>query len=230
MLLGGVFFKSFTQNSSFFVSFVSSSGAAGLDFFLGAGACLACLRRFVLSPQMSSTTTFKCLHCNEEHHCSPRKRGRQRYCSKPDCQRASKAASQRQWLSRQENRDYFRGAENCERVRQWRLAHPGYRRNKKSVPRGALQDLVKLQAAETEVVKLQTARDALQDVLQDVWRSQHATLVGPVSILTGHQSHEDIATTTRRFMNRGQDILAMTPTPTTFPPLDGQQTWPALGA
>ena len=89
---------------------------------------------------MSSKFTFKCLHCNEEQRCDPRNRKRQQFCSKPDCRRASKAASQRQWVARAENQNYFRGAENCDRVRQWRLAHPGYWRNKKPTPESTLQD------------------------------------------------------------------------------------------
>jgi hypothetical protein len=74
---------------------------------------------------MKSKTTFKCLNCNEKHACDPRNRGRQHYCSKPECRRASKAASQRKCLGRPENQNYFRGTDNCERVRRWREAHPG---------------------------------------------------------------------------------------------------------
>ena len=50
------------------------------------------------------------LNCNEKHRCDHRNRGRQSYCSKPACRKASKAASQRRWLSRPENENYFRGA------------------------------------------------------------------------------------------------------------------------
>ena len=92
-------------------------------------------RRLVHSPPMSQTTTFKCLNCKEKHRADPRNRGRQSYCSKPECRKASKVASQRQWLSRPENENYFRGADACERVRRWRAAHPGYWRNKKSAER-----------------------------------------------------------------------------------------------
>jgi hypothetical protein len=93
---------------------------------------------------MSSKTTPKCLHCKEEYRSDPRNCGRQRYCLKPDCRQASKAASQRQWLGRPENRDYFRGAEYCERVRLWRLAHPGHRRNKRLAPQSVLDSLPKI--------------------------------------------------------------------------------------
>ena len=158
---------------------------------------------------MSSTTTFKCLNCNEKHHSHPRKRGRQKYCSKPECRRASKKASQQQWATRPENQDYFCGPANCERVRQWRLAHPGYWRSKKSASETALQDLVKLQAAEKERIRIHAARNALQDTLQDLYLVQPALLVGLISIMTGHQSHEDIATSVRAFLSRGDDILRM---------------------
>jgi len=60
----------------------------------------------------------------------PRLRDRQRYCSAADCRRASKAASQRRWLDKPENRDYFRGPEQVARVQAWRRAHPGYARRR----------------------------------------------------------------------------------------------------
>ena len=68
----------------------------------------------------------KCRHCRELFLPDPRNLRHQHYCSKPECRRASKAASQRRWLSKPANRDYFRGAANVQRVRAWRAAHPGY--------------------------------------------------------------------------------------------------------
>lgn len=169
---------------------------------------------------MSSKTTFKCLNCNEKHLLDPRNRLRQKYCSKPECQQASKAASQRLWMTKVENRNYFQGVENCERVRQWRQAHPGYWRKKSARTQDALQEISKLQATEIEIVKVSAERDALQDTLQDVCRSQHAMIVGLISIMTGHQSQEDITASVRVFINRGQDILAMKPKETAFPEHD----------
>ena len=203
MVLGGVFFKNFTQ-ILFFLRLLRRllPGGGGGIFFLGRGVHLWS-RRVVLSPQMSSTTTCKCLHCNEDYRCDPRKRGRQRYCSKPDCRRASKAASQRQWTSRPENQDYFRGTVNTERVRQWRLANPGYRRNKRSAPESVLQDMVIPQAIGNELV----APSDLQIVLQDVCLSQPALLVGLISVLTGYGLQDDLAASIRKFISRGLDIL-----------------------
>jgi len=160
-------------------------------------------RRAVLSPQMSSTTMCKCLHCKESYRSDPRKRGRQRYCSKPDCRRASKAASQRQWTSRPENQDYFRGAVNTERVRQWRLTNTAYRRNKKSAPESALQEM----AISQPVGNLTVAPSELQIVLQDLVLSQHPLLVGLISVLTGHVLQDDLVPGIRSFIRRSLDIL-----------------------
>lgn len=167
---------------------------------------------------MSSKSTFKCLHCNEEHRSDPRNRGRQHFCSKPDCRRASKAASQRQWVAREENQNYFRGADNCERVRQWRLAHPGYSRNKRSSPGKALQEPSIPQAVEKQSLEPPGGSHALQDT----WISQPALLVGLISVVTGHALQEDIAASARSFLNRGRDILRMVPGSPEFPDHENQ--------
>jgi hypothetical protein len=169
---------------------------------------------------MSSKTTRKCLHCNEDYHPDPRNGGRQNYCVKSGCQQASKAASQRQWLSRPENRDYFRGAENCERVRLWRLANPGYRRNKRPIPPSVLQDPLIPQAVEDEAVAIPEAPSVLQEILF----VQPAMLVGLISVLTGYGLQEDIAASARSFLIRGEDILRMTPGSPSFPNHENQNT------
>lgn len=158
------------------------------------------------SPPRSRPTTFKCLHCKEKHPCDPRNRGRQHYCGKPECRRASKAASQRKWLGRAENENYFRGAEACERVRRWRAAHPGYWRNKKPASGDALQEPCKSQVVENEELVVPVAGTALQET----WFAQPALLVGLISVVTGHALQEDIAVSARRFLDRGRDILRMT--------------------
>jgi hypothetical protein len=50
----------------------------------------------------------KCIHCKQFFVPDVRQRTRQCHCAQPDCRRESKAASQRRWLGRPENRDYFR--------------------------------------------------------------------------------------------------------------------------
>ena len=156
---------------------------------------------------MSSKSTFKCLHCNEQHRSDPRNRGRQCFCGKPDCRRASKAASQRRWVERTENQNYFRGAQNCERVRQWRLANPGYWRNKRPAPERTLQEPSIPQATE----KQSLVPSGISLALQDLCISQPALLVGLIAVMTGHALQDDIAESARRFINRGRDILRMVP-------------------
>ena len=162
---------------------------------------------------MNTQLKFKCLNCSEIHFTDPRKRGRQRYCKKPNCKKASKASSQRQWTAKQENQNYFRGTENCERVRQWRKEHPGYSRNKKTLPEDALQDLVKTQDLVVEVV----APESPPGALQDVCFTQPALFVGLISIMTGHALQEEIAATVRSFLTRGEDIQRITPRDPQFP-------------
>ena len=75
---------------------------------------------------MRRTRRRKCLSCGELFRVDPRNRSRQKYCAKQACRRASKDASQRRWLAKPENQDYFRDPAHLERVRQWRSLHPGY--------------------------------------------------------------------------------------------------------
>ncbi len=82
----------------------------------------------------------KCKHCKVFFDPDPRNVGRQSYCSKPSCRKVSKAASQRRWLGKPQNRNYFRDSVHTERVRQWRKANPGYWRRKGSFAKDALQD------------------------------------------------------------------------------------------
>ena len=55
----------------------------------------------------------KCKHCQTFFAPDPRSARRQRYCSKPACRQASKAASQRRWLQKPGNRDYFTRPHPC---------------------------------------------------------------------------------------------------------------------
>jgi hypothetical protein len=174
---------------------------------------------------MSPKTKPKCLHCNDEYCCDPRNFGRQKYCAKPDCRRASKAASQRQWLSRPENRDYFRGAENSERVRLWRLANPGFRRNKRTAPKSVLQEPLIPQAVENKEV----AQPDVSSVLQDICLVQPALVVGLISIMTGSGLQEDIVASARWYINRGEDILRMVPGRSAIPSHENQAN-PVPGA
>lgn len=156
---------------------------------------------------MNAKTEYKCLHCNELQLADYRNRRRQCYCPKPECRRASKARSQAQWLSQPDNQNHFRGRENSERVRQWRQAHPGYWRKKKSVVEEPLQETCSAQVPGEQEV----AETRVPDALQDICFSQPALLVGLISVMTGYALQEDIAASTRLFLSRGEDILRMKP-------------------
>jgi len=67
----------------------------------------------------------KCKHCKTCFDPDLRNVGRQHSCAQPPCRQASKAASQRRWLHKPDNRDDFSGPTHVERVRQWRHTHPG---------------------------------------------------------------------------------------------------------
>lgn len=115
------------------------------DLWLGAGRW-----RCILRGLMSAIPARKCLCCQEKFHPDARNRRHQQFCSKDDCRKASKAARQARWLAKPENRDYYRDSANCERVRLWRLAHPGYSRRKTTSAPLALQDVLNPQPAENE--------------------------------------------------------------------------------
>jgi hypothetical protein len=102
-------------------------------------------------------------HCKTFFDPDPRNVGRQHYCAKPRCRQASKAASQRRWLRKPANQDYFRGPAHVERMRQWRQHHPGYGRRKASQASDApavLQDSLTPQSLEAQQVEERLTRPA----------------------------------------------------------------------
>lgn len=82
----------------------------------------------------------KCRNCGSLFHPDPRNIRHQKFCSEIPCRKASKLASQHRWLSKESNQNYFRGAENVQRVQAWRKAHPDYCRKKRPKNNPALQD------------------------------------------------------------------------------------------
>lgn len=147
----------------------------------------------------------KCLHCGDFFVPDARNRGRQRYCVKPECRRASKAASQRAWQLKPANADYFRGAANVARVQAWRQAHPGYWRRKGQKGSLALQEISKPQPPDNPPPAAQD--DAL--ALQDLFRAQPPIIVGLIAQLTGCALQEDIAAMTRTLHSRGRAVLGI---------------------
>jgi hypothetical protein len=144
----------------------------------------------------------KCKHCHTFFLPDARNARHQQYCWKAGCRRASKAASRRKWLKKPENQDYFRGPENVRRVQQWRAAHPGYRRHKRSTSKTALQDLLIAQPAENnkDTDRLESA------ALQDLLTAQPFVLLGLIANFTGTALQDNIDITLRRLQQLGRDI------------------------
>jgi hypothetical protein len=128
---------------------------------------------------------------------------RQRFCSRPACHKASKADSQKRWLEKEENKDYFRGPANVLRVQQWRQDHPGYWRPKPTAEANPLRDHSAEKAVEQQMLKPPLPIPALQDLLS----MQPIIILGLIAHLTGSALQDDIAISTRRLQQLGTDIL-----------------------
>ena len=145
----------------------------------------------------------KCRHCGDWFRPDPRKVRQQRYCSKAGCRKASKGASQRRWLSKRENQDYFRGPMHVARVQAWRHTHPGYWRRGGAKRSPALQEDSLRQGIEQQREYKLFAAPALQEVLN----LQPLVLIGLIAHLTGDTLQDEIAETARRLLRLGGDIL-----------------------
>lgn len=148
----------------------------------------------------------KCPNCGEMYMPDPRTRDRQKYCSATECRLVSKNVSQRCWLSKPANKDYFRGPENSARVKLWRGAHPEYwKRCPKT--QNALQDDCSLQvvAGEDDTGTLE------QNALQDDCLLQPSLIVGLIAHLTESALQDDIAVYVRKMHSYGQSILGIGP-------------------
>lgn len=145
----------------------------------------------------------KCKHCRQLFHPDCRNVKKQEYCSQPECRKKSKAASQRKWLAKLENRDYFKGPDNVKRVQEWRRLNPGYcaKRQECEEP---LQDHSSSITTKKQDVTAQLKLNALQDLLL----SQDTVLLGLLANLSGSALQDDIVTCGRRLQQLGQDILS----------------------
>jgi len=152
---------------------------------------------------MAGIKRKKCCNCKDLFIPDPRNARRQKYCHKPRCRKASKTASQRRWLAKPENQDYFSGPQNVKRVQLWRQDNPGYWRGKRKVKKDALQDPLNPQPIENNTDNVEFAHDALQDFLM----AQPPVILGLIANFTGNALQDDIAMTFQRLQKLGQDIV-----------------------
>jgi hypothetical protein len=144
-----------------------------------------------------------CCHCKELFWPKPRNASRQEYCLKPGCRMASKADSQKRWTEKPENRNYFCGPTNVQRVQEWRKDHPGYWRRKSPKTINALQETLNQQPAENNM----DTSDLPSSALQDIVNVQHIVLLGLIANFTGSALQDDIGITVRRLLQLGQDVV-----------------------
>ena len=144
----------------------------------------------------------KCLNCRQLFRSDPRNVRHQRYCSQAECRGASKAASQRRWCDKAENRDYFRGPDQVARVQQWRVQHPGYRRKSPLVSR-ALQDHLSPQVVD----KSRESGLLVSAALQEVLSAQPFVLIGLIAHLTDATLQDDIVFQAHRLHQLARDVL-----------------------
>ncbi|MHC4192229.1 MAG: hypothetical protein ACYSUB_21575 [Planctomycetota bacterium] len=148
----------------------------------------------------------KCKHCRALFYPDHRNTKRQKFCSKPQCRKASKSASQRKWLERPKNKDYFKGLYHVQRVQFWRNNHPGYW-HKAQDKEKALQDSLTPYLEEAQEVTKNLDEIALQDILM----SQDAVFIGLIAQLTGSTLQDNIALTAQRMRQLGNDIINRKP-------------------
>ncbi|HEY0945044.1 MAG TPA: hypothetical protein VGD81_07235 [Opitutaceae bacterium] len=139
------------------------------------------------------TVFRRCVHCGRLFPVNPRIGRRHRFCSEPECVRASHLKSQRKWRRSPKGREYFKGPVNAESVRAWRKSHPDYWRG-----RGRLSGV--------SIGK--PLADALCEVaLQDSIDTHLALLVGLIAEVSNLSLQDAIAIEIRRLMLVGHGIL-----------------------
>lgn len=158
---------------------------------------------------MAKAGQRKCMSCGEFFSPNHRSGDRQRYCCAAHCRRASKAASQAAWLARAPNNDYFSGPVHVARVQAWRAAHPGYSLGRVR-PSRALQDPLPPQVPDVieECANRAQAPAAPAAVaLQDLLNAESPLLAGLVAHLFQPALQDDMASTTRRLVQLGRDVI-----------------------
>ena len=161
---------------------------------------------------MKPAKRCQCLCCKEPFKAGARNIRHQEYCDKPDCRKASKAASQRLWQSKLENKNYHCGAVAVARVSAWQKAHPEFRERQKARRRSALQDDCLVQVPESTqellILPIQEERSVLPvpAALQDFIIAQPFVFVGLIAHFFNITLQDDIANTTRSLQRLGEDI------------------------
>ena len=128
----------------------------------------------------------RCRNCRRLFAPNPRNIDSQKYCSRSECRKASKRCSQKKWLNKPENRNYFCGPAHVERVQEWRKMNPGYWKKTKSPD--TLQDSILPQPAENKQDSTQFMDNALQDFL----RAQPPVIIGLIWLTLVNKKYQSL--------------------------------------
>jgi hypothetical protein len=143
-----------------------------------------------------------CTHCGQLFAVNPRLGKRHRYCSEPECARASHRASHKKWQDQGDYKLHYTSEDNVERVRSWRQRHPEYWKRKRRPKR-----LSNAKFALTEDFSSILRYVALQDSID----TRLALEIGIISRLCGVALQDTIAKEIRRLIIRGHAILRNKP-------------------
>jgi hypothetical protein len=148
----------------------------------------------------------KCLSCRHVFSADYRNGHHQRYCSQPQCRKASKKASPRRWRRKPENRACDCGEARVLKVQAWRKRHPGYWK-RQSKPISAPQP-TDSQSVNPEP-RSPNATTPQISPLRDLCLEKNPVFVGLLSMVTGSTLRDDIAATSRQRLLMGENILGL---------------------
>ena len=163
---------------------------------------------------MPCSGTRKCSNCQTFFKPNPRSKGRQHFCSHPECRKASKRASQKKWLDKPDNRDHFRGSANVLRVQRWRANNPGYWKRTiitgqpKFVQQSTGTELPLQETLITQSIENKEEINVLkQDALQGFFISQEFVFIGLFAHLKGLALQDSIVKTGQEMQELGEHFL-----------------------
>jgi hypothetical protein len=94
-----------------------------------------------------------------------------------------------------------------ERVRQWRVEHPGYWKG--VVQKDALQDTMDITQAPDPKLDDGGLDSVTRYDRQPLWRRESPLVIGLIAQLTGSTLQETIAQTTDRLFEKGQAVIGL---------------------
>lgn len=161
---------------------------------------------------MPATPSLNCLHCNRLFVPDCRHRDNQKYCMKPACRQARQAANLQRWREKPENKDFWRGSWNGDRVREWRAAHPGYGKRagrKKKVPLQIASNAPEVAGSEQD--KPESGGAGVTNRIPALLLEQSPVVVGLIAQMTGSTLQNAILEVTARLFEQGRAVIGSPP-------------------